>query len=512
MSTTGIYRHINSGNHSYLSIESVLKKCLSLLKNRYTTQAANISVVMVICLALCACSPDVPESDLPPLPVVDTQSMVPTVAEQIDTALSQAQKSPGSARKTGHLGMVLRAYNLYAPAEAALHRASLLAPRNNDWQYYHSEVLYELGLNEQARSILGSLSERKPKDLSVLLLAAKNAVALGETERSLELVDRILARESLPEAWVLRATLEQQSGKSESAIESLHQALTVNGPFSSGHYRLAMLYRQSGQQQKSHQHLILSSVHTGKRVRPYFGHMAKLLVLNISDRPLLTRAQTLKGAGDLAGSLELLEEAVSINPGRIDTRTGLVLGYAALGDVNNAEKHMLLAEQERPEFGPVFYARGRLELARKQLLPSIDALQQAVERSPNHADAHAWLGYALKLQSKEQESAEHLKKAIAIKAKHPVARHYYAEWLIRSGDLNKAATELESMTQATLPDTAKLLALLSGLYEQTGQVQKATATLERGIELATAYDDLKILGKLKERRARLTLKLKDDNG
>src|ERR1700730_10717022 len=77
---------------------------------------------------------------LPALPEISTPSFLSAIRPEVEAALAAARARPDDAAGAGRLGMVLQAHNQFETARHCYQRASLMEPRNFDWQYYLGTV------------------------------------------------------------------------------------------------------------------------------------------------------------------------------------------------------------------------------------------------------------------------------------------------------------------------------------------------------------------------------------
>jgi Flp pilus assembly protein TadD len=72
-------------------------------------------------------------------------------------------------------------------------------------------------------------------------------------------------------------------------------------------------------------------------------------------------------------------------------------------------------------------------------------LEKAVQRDPNHVDAHNYLGFSLRKLGQYDKAATHYRAALQLKPDHRQAIEYYGELFLQTKDLPRAEEQLATL-------------------------------------------------------------------
>ena len=183
-----------------------------------------------------------------------------------------------------------------------------------------------------------------------------------------------------------------KSGEFEEAEAVFRKALALEPESMTAHFNLGMALREKGDLDAALQHL------------------RRVVVANPGNASMhYELGQTLRQAGELGGAIAEFERALEINP-------ELREGYFALGA---ALKQQSAAAQKPapPPSSPADEAVGRAKsaAARNDLKTAGDALADALQRDPNHAEAHTLQGYVLGQQGNLSAAIPHLQRAATLR-------------------------------------------------------------------------------------------------
>ena len=200
--------------------------------------------------------------------------------------------------------------------------------------------------------------------------------------------------------------------------------------------------------------------------------------------------QTLRQSGELGGAIAEFERALEINP-------ELREGYYALGAALK-QQSATARKPAPPPSSPADEAVGRAKAAaaRSDLKTAGDALADALERDPNHAEAHTLQGYVLGQQGNLSAALPHLQRATTLRPESAEVRHNLGAALWYSGAREKAIAELRESVRLD-PGSAGGHAFLGMALLETGDLTGARASLQRAMALspamAAAYVDLGVV-------------------
>ena len=208
-------------------------------------------------------------------------------------------------------------------------------------------------------------------------------------------------------------------------------------------------------------------------------------------RPCTTSSDRRCGrAGELGGAISEFERALEINP-------ELREGYFALGAALK-QQSASARRPAPPPSSPADEAVGRAKsaAARNDLKTAGDALADALQRDPNHAEAHTLQGYVLGQQGNLSAALPHLQRAATLRPESAEVRHNLGAALWYSGAREQALAELRESARLD-PGSAGGHAFLGMALLETGDLTGARASLQRAMALspamAAAYVDLGVV-------------------
>jgi tetratricopeptide (TPR) repeat protein len=236
------------------------------------------------------------------------------------------------------------------------------------------------------------------------------------------------------------------------------------------HFHLGFALRETGDLETALQHLRLVVAADGRNVSAHY-----------------ELGQTLRQSGELRAAIVAFERALAINP-------ELREGYYALGSALKQQS----ATDRKPAPPPASpgdeaVARAKTAAARNDLEAAGAALDDALQRDPNNAEAHTLQGYVLGQQRNLSAALPHLQRAAALRPESAEIRHNLGAALWYSGAREKAVAELRESVRLD-PGSAGGHAFLGMALLETGELPAARASLQRAIALspsmAAAYVDL----------------------
>jgi len=261
-----------------------------------------------------------------------------------------------------------------------------------------------------------------------------------------------------------------KSGEFEEAEAVFRKALALEPESMTAHFNLGMALREKGDLKAALQHL-------RRVVEANPGNAAMHYELG----------QTLRQSGELGEAMAEFERAVAINP-------ELREGYYALGAALK-QQSATARKPAPPPSSPADEAvgRARAAAARSDLRTAADALADALQRDPNHAEAHTLQGYVLGQQRNLSAALPHLQRATILRPESSEARYNLGAALWYGGAREKAIAELRESVRLD-PGSAGGHAFLGMALLETGDLAGARASLQRAMALspamAAAYVDL----------------------
>ena len=180
----------------------------------------------------------------------------------------------------------------------------------------------------------------------------------------------------------------------------------------------------------------------------------------------LKQASFKKRAGNLEGSLNELDLALSIMPdsGSALVRRGTI--YAELGDTERAMADFARALELNPDNVVAYVGRGVVRRDNDDLNGSLADLNRAIELVPNLAEAYFERGRTLALMGRTDQAIENLSKSITLNPEFVRSFLWRAYCHMAAKDNERAARDLRHVREyATEPDLVRRAnELLSKIY------------------------------------------------
>ncbi len=440
--------------------------------------------------ALAGCGQGARVSDLPPVPEIDTERYLPVIQQQLTTAMTRVEKSPGKAEANGKLGMLLYAYEQYDSAAIMFDRAGALKPRAFEWHYLSGRAKAELGQTDAAEASMLRALELNPEYGPINVQLAELYLKVSRDAEARAAVERVLTTEpNRPEAHFILAKLAGREGEAEQAIGHLQRVEQLSGPFAALHYQYSQMNRMLGQHEKADFHLAryeqMREITAGV-VDPVMGNVH---ALNISVDQLVTRAKALVDRGDTGNALVLLEQAVQNDPDSLAAHVTLVGVYASGRRFADADRHIAAATAIDPDHPKLHYAIGIARLIEDRRTEATMAFERSLSIDPRNADTHVQLGMLLEQQQRDNEAIAKYRDALTHAPENRVAHWRLGRALLNRGDASGAIEHLETIRERVDPASPEILLDLGKAYADAGRSDEAMAALEESIELSNRFDN-----------------------
>jgi tetratricopeptide (TPR) repeat protein len=266
------------------------------------------------------------------------------------------------------------------------------------------------------------------------------------------------------------------------AVAALRKAVALEPRNIAAHFNLGLALRETGDLDAALHHLRLV-------VRADDGDASRHYELG----------QTLRQSGQLSEAIAAFERAVAIDPEMRE-------GYYALGAAlkqQSATARATAPPASSP--GDEAVSRAKAAAARSDLKAAGDALAEALQRDPHHAEAHTLQGFVLGQQGSLPAALPHLQRAATLRPESSEIRHNLGAALWYSGAREKAIAELRASVRLD-PGSAGGHAFLGMALLETGDLPGARASLQLAMALSPAmaavYVDLGVVflreGKLEQ--------------
>ena len=166
---------------------------------------------------------------------------------------------------------------------------------------------------------------------------------------------------------------------------------------------------------------------------------------------------------NIKGSINILEEAVKIEPGEGQLYHSLSISYMSENNYEAAISNIRKAINIDDQKDSYFFELGALMERVGNYDEAIKIMHQVLQINPMHSNAHNFIGYMYALQGEKLDLAiSHLKKALKIQPQNGYFLDSLGWVYFKKGENRKALTEIKKAMIYTDPDPV--------LYEHLGDV------------------------------------------
>ena len=199
---------------------------------------------------------------------------------------------------------------------------------------------------------------------------------------------------------------------------------------------------------------------------------------------LKDRAFSLLDYGDKSGAQSIFEQVCEQDSHDSEARMMLGVIQAEAGDINAAEKHLMLALELDPEYADSYFYLANIQQSRGQLTVALASVERAVELDPDFLDAQKLLVQLCKKQGDEMLEKSLFDKAefyfmTALKHKdNDVSLLYKLALVARSKGKIKESVKFSERVINIDPNHIRAKAFIASSYELLGDVDKGNQIIE----------------------------------
>ena len=453
-----------------------------------------------------ACSPVTePESVVvPPLPQLDPADLDSDVREQGAAAYALVRANPTDAAANGGAGMVFHAYGQLETAGAFYSRAAALDSGILRWPYYLAVVQARQGRTTEAITSLEAAQKADPGFVPLRRLLADLLVEQGDLERAAGIY-RDLFTENPRDAsahFGLGRVLGRR-GDSPQAIDSLREAVELIPNYGAAHYELALAYRDSGDEDRSQEHMRLYERNKQSTPPADDPLLAAVEALRGGVTAHLNRAIELEAKGDLTGAIAALHQALEEDPNLVRAHSNLVILYGRSGETELAREHYRLATAIDPDDASLHYNFGVLVFGQRSFDEAERAFEKAVESNPNHAQALHNLGQMMEARGRVDEAMSRYRQALAARPNYRLARFHLGRMLLAKRRPAEAITEFEKAVEPRDQLSPEVLFGIAASRAQLGEIGEAKRVGEQARSLAAELGQADVAARIAQDLARL---------
>jgi len=415
------------------------------------------------------------------LPKVVTSGFPARVRAQVDAAVLDASAHPGAPAASGHLGMVLHAYQQLDLAEICYRRAHLLDPKAFEWVYYLAVVEQIHGETKLAVADARAAVKLDPASRPARMRLAESLLQAKEFKESRKLYEKLVAEE--PDLAVyhygLGKVLAAQGSQNpefmpesmKDAIEQFRRACELSPIFSAARYALAMAYRQTRDiEQATRQLAIYQRNPSG--LPPEDALMAQITALNEGGLIRAQAAQQYLAQGRPGEAAKQLETAVANDPNDETAHSNLVAVYWELQQWDKAEQHYRIAAKLNPATNS-HYVFGLVMLDRKRYPEAAEAFRRALELNPRDNGANTQLGRVLELQGDLKGAIRQYEIALESDPNSRATNYVLGLALLKQGQGQPAIDHLLKTLQPVDEKTQGYMRELAAAYRKVGDENRA---------------------------------------
>lgn len=359
-----------------------------------------------------------------------------------------------------------------------------------------AQCAFQLGEDDQLRSVLSSFSDNDLSDNAIRLELGRLYAQIGDCSEAASLVDKLPVRIRKAEALPLRAKCYLQAGNKK-ALASLIPlariqarqnpaiAIDVAGMlFSGGFYKETVdLTKQviAATPNNFNALLLLAKAEISlKDLAEARTHLARAEKISSDSAELFfTRSLLETEEGKYQAAYESLERSLTLNSNNPGTLAQYVIAALRVGQSGRALKaaeKLLILQPENPEYA---YLYGIAALQTDDLQKAEEALSKYVEARPGDPRGCLALGLAYAAQNDKLAAArQQLQKCLTVDPKNFEAAFQLGLSYKTEGDSAKAVEYFEQAVKLS-PNYTAALRELGAVYLQTGAEAKARPLLER---------------------------------
>ncbi|HEX5270969.1 MAG TPA: tetratricopeptide repeat protein, partial [Gemmataceae bacterium] len=394
----------------------------------------------------------------------------PEVAAAIRVARRQAMREPRSLEAWAVLGQVLLANGFGPEADACLARAEALAPDDPRWPY-----LRAYGTSPDPAAVFAAANRAVVAcrragvvEPGPYLFLAELYIERGDREEADRLCRGVLEQDpGQPRAHLDMGQIALADDDAAAAIPHLRRAAESPALRRTAYGQLAAAYQRRGDAKAAADYARRSRLAPPDEgwSDPYVDRMQEFTT---GRQVRVKRLERLRAQGRLKEALALVREFLAADPSDAHMLVGLGVVLLQAGDLAGAEQALRKAESLAPDsldptyhLAVVLYKQGeRLEGAgdrdaAAKFEAAADTARRVLAVKPDHAQAHGFLGLALKHLGRRKEAIESFRAAVRCWPEDPDGHLALGEALAEDGQTAEAVNELRYACELADPDDAR---------------------------------------------------------
>jgi tetratricopeptide (TPR) repeat protein len=223
-------------------------------------------------------------------------------------------------------------------------------------------------------------------------------------------------------------------------------------------------------------------------------------------RPYNNMGVALAATGKTEEAIDQYNKSLALNADSSQTHNNLGSALAEAGKMDEAMVHIKKAIELNPDNGSAHVNLGHmLEQMGGHRQEAIEELLKGIELAPKSSDGHNIYGVILAREGKLDEAIAELQKAVELAPRSAECRYNLGRALAASSRFPEALPQLESANSLSGGQQPAILQMLAAMYSETGEFQKAIATAQKALDLATQQQNEELAKELRGNLARYEL-------
>lgn len=335
-------------------------------------------------------------SRVPAIPVIDLQSVSPSVRRVIETAQHAVAKEPRSGLAWGRLGMVLRAHEYFPEAIDCFRIAWKLDPADLRWPYLLAIGLESTDVSASIQTYRQVIA-RHPQATLPQIRLAELLLQSGDLEAAEHLLMPLAEREpDNPRVLYRLAQLRFRRGQSDEALALIEKAHTL----APRQRAIAELTAQLRFAPRTHQQADPAPppIDLAQATETTWPDqiLGDVLQLRRDAYWRASQGSQLIESGNIAAGVQELEAAVAEVPDDWTLQVRLATAYLTANRLDDADNLVSDALQRWPGRFELQQQQGTVWLLRHEWVKAVEAFRKAIQLKPGSAEAHSDLGFCLR--------------------------------------------------------------------------------------------------------------------
>jgi tetratricopeptide (TPR) repeat protein len=384
------------------------------------------------------------------------------------------RQRPGFADCHLQMSRIAAAEGDKAAALAAAAKAVALAPKNAPAQLHLASLLRGRGDVDAAIEHYRKALESQPDSTEARTLLGRALAEKGRFDEAVStLSSAVSAQPENAEAKVQLGFALARQGKLAQAIESYRRALALDPESVQAQAYLGSALASQGKLDEA-----IEQFERALRAKPDHAELHDSLGVALRE----------KGRPDEA--LAHFREAVRLDPGLALAQLNLGRALKQGGKLDEAVQHYRRALAIDPRLAAAHNNLGSALGAQGRLAEAMREFREALRVQPDYDEAHNNLGLALRMTGERDQALEHFKSALSRRPDWPAPMSEIAWILATHSDAKRrdpasAVRLAERAAELTGRRDPVVLDALAAAYAAAGDFERATATAEAAVALAT---------------------------